>query len=133
MFALMKGLLIRYWKTIVWIVVMCYLLFSPGSALPKTGLNVPYADKIAHAGMFAVLVFLFCLDSRNTGKSKIRIGILILGVFAFGILSEYLQHAYIPGRSGNVYDCVADVIGIITGLFFYFAFGNKIASVFPTE
>lgn len=133
MFAIVKSLLKRYWKTLVWIFIMCYLLFSPGSALPKPGFNIPHSDKVIHAGMFAVLVFLFRLDSRKTQNANLRITLLIIGVFAFGTLSEYLQHAFIPGRSGNVYDLLADIVGIFIGLLLYYVMGNKAAGMMSAK
>ena len=111
---------------------MIYLLFTPASGLPKTGLqNIPHSDKIIHAGMFCILSFVFLFDSDKTGANLFKRTVLFLILcIAFGIFTEYIQHAYIPGRHGNVFDIVADATGSIIGIGFYFIIGRKILSSF---
>lgn len=122
----MKLLLKKYWKTIFWCLIMSYLLFTPGSSLPKTGISIPHFDKIVHATMFAILVFLFQLDSYSTPKAKLKVVLLIITVLLFGCLSEYIQFMYIPGRSGTYQDLVADVIGVAIGLLLFKLAGKKV-------
>ncbi len=108
---------------------MCYLLFTPGSAIPKTSWEIPHFDKVVHAGMFASLVFLFQLDSYNTAKARLKVTLLIIAVLLFGSLSEYIQYAYIPGRSGNIYDLIADGIGVVLGLLLFRLLGERISKL----
>jgi VanZ family protein len=116
----MKLILRIYYRTIIWLVLMFYMLFSPGSGLPKTGIfNIPYFDKIVHFGMFSLLLFLFLYESQKSNK-KAAFYIIYLSIFLiFSALSEVIQYKFIQGRSGNMYDFYADFIGLIFGGIFY--------------
>lgn len=133
MFADMKSFLRRYWKTILWCLTMFYMLFSPGSALPKPEIKIPHFDKLVHAGMFAILVFLFQLDSYKTPKARFKVVLLIISVLLFGSLSEYIQFAYIPGRSGTINDLIADVTGIALGLLLFNWLGERVSGFFAKD
>jgi VanZ family protein len=119
-----------YYKTIIWFVIMVYLLFSPSSGLPKTGmLDFPHADKLVHGVMFAILSFVYAFDSEVAGRNLYKAALLFSAIgLAFAALSEYIQHAFIPGRYGNVYDLLSDVAGIILGFLAYFILGRKMTA-----
>lgn len=100
---------------------MSYMLFTPGSALPKTRLfDIPHFDKIIHFSMFTGFAFLWLFDSRENSV-KFSILVLILSL-TFAAMSEIIQHFFIPGRSGNYLDFLADFSGLIVGLTMYYFF-----------
>lgn len=111
-------ILLQYYKTSVWFAIMLFLLFSPASTYPKVKFfNIPHSDKIVHICMFAMLIFLFQVESRLQNlKFLLFYGILAI---AFGAISELIQYAFITGRSGNIYDLLADAAGILCGILFY--------------
>lgn len=116
----MAKLIKTYWKTAIWCLCMCYLLFSPGSSLPKTNIfNFYNSDKLIHLGMFSVLTMVFLFDSRKTDKKKPLVIGFFLSVVLFSGLSEIIQHNFIIGRSGNMLDFTANIIGLSLGFFFY--------------
>ena len=86
--------------------VQLVAVYLPGS--PDGGLELPWlpgADKIVHALIFASPVYLF---GRLTG----RVGV-VAGLFAVhAVLSELVQWRSIPYRDGDVWDVVADLVGI---------------------
>ena len=88
------------------IAVQLVAVYLPGS--PDGGLELPWlpgADKLVHALIFAIPVYLL---ARLTG----RVG-LVAGVFALhAVVSELVQWRFIPYRDGDVWDVVADLIGI---------------------
>lgn len=108
----------KYFKTIFWSLIMGYLLFSPSSAIPKTHLlDFPQSDKIIHAAMFAILTYLYLSESSIKEKlAKTGILLFFVGIILVGITSEVIQHFFIPGRTGNVYDLLADLFGFFLGL-----------------
>jgi VanZ family protein len=111
---------------------MLYMLFSPASTLPKTGLfDIPHFDKIVHFGMFAVLVFVFRLeaDKNSSKKQYVKYSFLLLTLF-FAVLSEFIQYKYIQGRTGNFKDFIADLMGYTSGTLFYIWIWKKLASRF---
>jgi VanZ family protein len=107
-----------YLKTYIWLLIMTYLLFSPSSGLPKGGhINIPHADKAVHLAMFGILSFVYLFDSfRYRRKYRKTILNITLICVLIGISSELIQHAFIPGRNGNIYDFLADIIGLLLGI-----------------
>ncbi len=108
----------KYYKSIVWIIIMQYLLFSPASGIPKPGiLVIPHFDKLVHFGMFFILIYLFVLESRKKGivNNRNTMLFILLSVF-YAALSECCQHMLITGREGSFADFIADILGILTGL-----------------
>jgi len=83
--------------------VAVYLPGTPDGGLELPGL--PGADKLVHALIFAVPVYLFV---RLAG----RVG-LVAGLFAVhAVVSELVQWRFVPYRDGDVWDVVADLVGI---------------------
>lgn len=116
--------IIKYYKTIIYLILMSYLLFSPGSALPKTSLiEIPHSDKVIHFFMFFGFVVFWLNDSRN--NSKIIIFMVLFFSICFAAISELIQHYYIAGRTGNVYDFLSDFAGLLSGLLVYFYIWKK--------
>ena len=108
---------------LVWIIISTILLTLPGSAFPKENwLNKIGFDKWVHIAMFGIMVILFCWAIY---KSKIaterKRGLFIWTAFAcivYGIAMEFVQQNFIPNRSFDVYDIVADAAGSVIGVVF---------------
>ncbi len=77
-------------------------------------MNFPWADKLAHIFIFSVLMFLRELSHSDWVKNSI---ILLL----YGILIEILQGSCTLTRTFDVWDIVADALGIVVG-----ALGSRI-------
>ena len=116
----MIRLLSKFWKTSIWILISIYLLFSPGNTLPNSGtFTIPHLDKLVHLILFAVLYMLFLIDSR-VYRNRILLAVVFgFATLIFAGLSEYIQLKYIPGRSGNILDFLADCCGIVVGVIVY--------------
>lgn len=65
------------------------------------------ADKVGHAGAYAVLGALLTLA---TG----RVWLAVLLATLFGVSDEIHQY-FVPGRAADVYDVVADGVGALIG------------------
>ena len=68
--------------------------------------------------MFGLLVFLFCWGIQKKYNPEKRNSIFILitiGSAAYGILMEYVQQNFIPNRSFDSGDIIADIIGCLAG------------------
>lgn len=69
-------------------------------------------DKLAHFGAYTVLGFLL---ARGTAASRLSAGwAVVLGVL-YGASDEVHQH-FVPGRSVEVGDWVADALGVVAGV-----------------
>lgn len=95
------------WRVSLWllIAVVSWLAFSPK---PPAGATLGW-DKLNHASAFAALAF--CAARAHT-VAFWRIGAWLL---AYGVLVEIVQ-TFVPGRSGEAADLLADAVGIATGL-----------------
>jgi len=100
---------------IAWTVAIQVLLCLPGSQIPSGGVfAIPNLDKIVHVGLFggctAVWCYFFYLKGTGAGKLKTIFFIVYILVSANGIILEYIQRDYIPNRSFDLGDIIADVI-----------------------
>lgn len=108
------------WKIIpfAWTVVTIILLCLPGSAIPSAGVfSTEGIDKVVHAILFGgiVLLWAFNLYFRRNEKQKWQGIIVILTLFSvgLGIGLEFLQRDYIPNRSFDGNDIIADSLGAV--------------------
>jgi VanZ family protein len=105
--------------SIGWLIICTVLLCMPGSAFPESSWldNIPLFDKWVHIGMFAIMTFLICKMAKVLDHATKKTFILIaLFCFAYGVLMEFVQHYWIPYRSFDGWDMVADGIGATVGL-----------------
>jgi len=114
----------KKWLPLTWTILTIVLLCLPGSTLPGGGLfNIPQLDKVAHIILFGGLVLLWMLHLQNNGASSALILLLIIIIFSIGlgIILEFVQMNFIPHRSFDQGDIIADVAGSLSaGLLTYF-------------
>jgi VanZ family protein len=93
---------------VVWVVFTFSL-----TSLPHRSFDLPFrmSDKAAHLGFYAVMGFLCALWRRESGFPAVR-AILYAVLFASlaGAVDEVHQH-WIPGRSMELLDWMADILG----------------------
>ena len=78
-------------------------------------------DKVVHFLMYAGFTFA-CLwgyrepfSEKGSGYRRNAVIIVILIGMVYGALTEIMQKYLIPGRTGSVYDWIADTIGSVFG------------------
>ncbi len=123
----------HHWRyhvlTIIWIVVIAILTLSPARSVPDVPFwNIPYFDKIVHAGIFAPLAFLMARGLFKHYKPNAKAGNFFYITFIFSVLYggliEYLQN-FIPGRSSEMLDLAANTIGVLIGLWIFYFFKSR--------
>ena len=105
---------------IIWLLFITTLLCIPGTELPKiTWEDKIWLDKWIHVLLFMILVILW--NKVYSGKKSIHdntrkmfFQIMIVG-FVYGILMELVQKYFIPYRSFDVRDILADGVGSFMG------------------
>jgi multisubunit Na+/H+ antiporter MnhB subunit len=108
---------------IAWFAISVILLILPGTAFPtEDWLDKIWFDKWVHIGMFAILVTLFCWAMLRKKEPSIALKntFIIIGIsgFAYGIGMEFVQKYFIPYRSFDVGDIIADGIGSTAGVIY---------------
>ncbi len=88
------------------VVVQLVVLYAPRA--PSTD-GLPGVDKLVHLAVFAAVAW----TGRLAGVPRGRLAALLL---AHAVVSELLQAAVLPHRSGDPLDAVADAAGVLLGL-----------------
>jgi VanZ family protein len=86
------------------------------SSLPARNLPplfFPAADKLVHMALYALLGGLAARAAQRAGLRR-RAGLLLVACIAFGLFDEWYQQ-FIPGRSSDLLDALADAMGACTG------------------
>ena len=109
---------------IAWFFLILIAVCIPGYDLPKADkwmITLNY-DKIVHVALFAVLAFLFMYPIAKSSLSKkekrnyfIKITI---ATAIWGLATELIQKFFIPSRSFDLTDLLADIMGGILALVF---------------
>lgn len=87
------------------VVVQLVGLYTPGSSGGEQLITITGADKVIHALLFGVPTYLL---ASLTGRRW-----LVAAVFALHApISELVQWRLVPYRDGDVWDLVADLVGI---------------------
>ena len=108
---------------IIWLLTITTLLCIPGTKFPKiTWQDKIWLDKWVHIFLFMILVILWSKaysHTKNTHSDvrKILFKIMVVGCL-YGILMEIVQKYFIPFRSFDLGDIIADGIGCVAGYFF---------------
>lgn len=105
-----------------WTIITIVLLCLPGSSIPGEGFvfNIPNLDKIVHVILFGGIVLFWGAHyafrpERPQGWQKLVILLAILST-GLGIVLEYVQFYFIPLRSFDIYDIVADTSGALAAM-----------------
>lgn len=82
-------------------------------------------DKLAHVGIFGLFgtILAWSLADRRDGLGTMRMALAFLIGAAGGALDEVHQ-IFVPGRSAEVWDAVADAAGVAAGLFLFNRIGR---------
>lgn len=93
---------------LVWTIGLFAATLTPGEYVPAV--PILSFDKVVHVALFLgfALVWLWLYPTRRRD--------VFLGGIAVGIAIEVLQNALPIHRSGDVYDVIADVAGLVLAL-----------------
>ena len=107
---------------LIWAAIIMIIMAIPGNYIPKANSfwSLFSPDKIVHLFLFGPLGYLLANYSgtKDFPATKTVIFSLTLGII-YAILTEVLQFFVFVGRNGNVYDAIADTVGLIIGLFIF--------------
>jgi VanZ family protein len=103
---------------IAWFILTTILLCLPGSVLPKENwFDKIWLDKWVHIGLFSTMTVLLCWTIRERKGKKIMLFVRVaFYCLLYGIAMEFVQKYFIPNRSFDVKDMLADAVGCSLGL-----------------
>ncbi len=115
----LNQLLSRRYPAFLWTIFIFVLLTLPGKILPKEENMLPNLDKIIHVILFGSFVFFWCMyyatrKEKEDFLNRRFVLILFIGCF-YGIGMEFIQKYFIPNRSFDVLDILADTLGAAAG------------------
>ncbi|MCM3554160.1 VanZ family protein [Janibacter melonis] len=87
------------------VLVQLVVLYDPS---PAGGGDIPFADKVVHALVFGMPVAL-------AGWAGLRWVWVAAVVAVHAPVSEIVQGLALPARSGDPFDVVADLVGVVLG------------------
>ena len=102
------------WKAYGPAIFWAFLIFCessiPAAAFPRSA--ILSHDKLIHMGIYAVLAYLVYRGLRMRGLSRNSTALWVLFGFCvlYGASDEFHQH-FVPGRSMDVFDLLADACG----------------------
>lgn len=114
-----KSFFDSYTPAIAWWFVVLILMCTPGKDLPELGswTELISLDKLIHIGVFGLLVYLFmrpvAIKNISASVKKQRFLKIAIAGSIWGLTLEFVQHFWIPGRSMDMMDFVADAIGCV--------------------
>ncbi len=109
----------------LWLALMLAVSSLPGKELPEA--DIPFADKAAHFAEYLVLGLLMfravSLGPKNIVLAK-QLILSIIIISAYAAFDEWHQ-SFIPGRSADVLDFIADAAGAFCGMIIYIIWRRK--------
>ncbi|HET7792631.1 MAG TPA: VanZ family protein [Rhizobacter sp.] len=98
------------WRGLLFVLVcvVCYLALVP---MPPKNVDLGW-DKLNHASAFAALTVAGCFGFPGSRGLVLRV---LLALLALGGLIEIVQY-FVPGRSCDWFDLLADATGMAIGL-----------------
>lgn len=103
-----------YLPAALWLAIVTGLSVSSGVPMPK--FNLFSADKIGHAGAYAVLAWLLLsgFKAANRRLPNTKELLIIFGLATgYGVLMEFVQGTFFPNRFFEVDDMLANAFGAL--------------------
>ncbi|MEJ2055177.1 MAG: VanZ family protein [Calditrichaceae bacterium] len=101
-----------------WILMMIAITIESSiSNIKLPDIGISFTDKLAHFCVFGIMGWLLT-RGMILGKVKYPILIAVIIGFVFAVTDEWHQ-SKVPGRDSDVFDVMADLIGIIVFAYLY--------------
>ena len=120
----------RIFYPIAWTIIIIGLLCIPGKSLPGLGLlGIKHFDKFVHIILFGGFVVLWGIYAWKN-KGSIRgwhwtLALICVISLLIGIVMEFIQAAFIPQRSFDVWDIWSDLVGSLLFAYLLWRWGSR--------
>ncbi len=102
--------LLAWGPAVLWAAALFFLSALPGAVGPDW---VNVNDKVAHVGAYAVLGGTLAWGRHRSATWMDHRWLLVVG--ALYAVSDEIHQMYVPGRSADPADLLADVVGLLLG------------------
>jgi VanZ family protein len=131
----MKELLLKLPSNMLSFITIALILYLTLMPQPFTGQDVHWfknADKVVHVLMMLCLYVSLAIDCIKHRRQPIRLSsvyivVIFVSVSAFGGAIEILQDLMDLGRSGDLYDFGADIVGAGIGTLISYQYSMRLA------
>jgi VanZ family protein len=113
-----------------WVAILITLTSIPN---PPFHVPIPYLDKLAHFGFYCVAGFLCALWQRESGRALAGATLYAIVFVAFLGAVDEIHQQWIPGRSMEFLDWIADVSGGTAGALLSMAAVSMVPSLLTRE
>ncbi len=109
-----------YIPALIWFNTLTILLLIPGSTMPKhPWFEMLQIDKWVHIVLFTGLILLWTLPAAYAGyalskRSSWNMSMVVMAI-CYGIAMEFVQEHWVPNRSFEAADMLADSAGALLG------------------
>lgn len=95
------------WAVLLVLAVAAHLvvLYLPGEDVPAEGFEIPFLDKLIHVAVFAAPTLAAVVLGRSAWWS--------VPFLVHAPVSEWAQATFVRQRSGDLWDIVPDVVGVV--------------------
>jgi VanZ family protein len=115
-----------HWYPLLWLAFITGLSVMPSVQLPRFDLFS--GDKLAHAIVYGVLSWLLLYGWEGIERRPLTtkvFGVTVLCSTLYGILMEWVQFTFVPGRMYEPDDMIANCTGALAGGFLYKFFSKR--------
>lgn len=104
-------------RALAWLPALAWavLIFSLSARPALPAPEVPYVDKVLHFGAYAVLGACLAFAAH---RSSLPMALAMFLGAAYGA-SDEIHQVFVPGRSPDVFDWVADAAGVAAAVYLY--------------
>jgi VanZ family protein len=99
-------------SAIFWTGVILFLSLESAKNIPVV--NIPYLDKVIHAGfhfVFTILWFLYLKKKFISANNVYLLFFTLIASFVLGIAIELMQQYFTTTRNADVFDILANLFG----------------------
>lgn len=99
-------------------------MLIPTSAAPKVGIE--HFDKAIHLIIYFIFVLIWATYLFKFYKKINYVNLFLALLFIYGIVIEILQERFIPTRSFDFWDIIANTLGILIGFVLWYKWRKNI-------
>ena len=116
----------KFTIAIIWVIIIAILHSIPGSSDPDFSFTFFHLDKLIHIILFMLGVYFFAIAYQEK-QIKMFLIPLIISFISYGGFLEIMQSIIFKNRFSDIYDWIADIIGVFIGVIFFHKFPSGLS------